>query len=57
MIAGIDFLKFDRSKECLLKPGDLAPNVQLYNKDRSEVELLSFLRADRPLVVAAGSYT
>lgn len=54
---GITFLKFDRSQDCLLNPGDLAPNIQLYNMDGSGVELLSFLREDRPLVVVAGSYT
>eukprot|EP01121_Diplochlamys_sp_Union-15-3_P004443 TRINITY_DN1460_c0_g1_i5.p1 TRINITY_DN1460_c0_g1~~TRINITY_DN1460_c0_g1_i5.p1 ORF type:complete len:175 (-),score=34.38 TRINITY_DN1460_c0_g1_i5:549-1025(-) len=52
------YIKYDRSRDTLLRVGDDAPNSTLLTLDsQSPVKLLSFVKSDRPLVLLSGSYS
>lgn len=50
------YVRHNRAKQGHLKVGDLAPDVQLLNKNGESTSLLSYCH-DRPLLLIAGSYT
>ena len=55
--AWIRINEYDIRSEGLLQVGDLAPDVELLTPDGSEPRRISDLYADKPLVLAFGSYT
>ncbi len=55
--AWIRINEYDIRTEGSLQVGDLAPDVELLTMERGETRRISELYADKPLVLAFGSYT
>jgi len=51
------YVKFNRSKKCLLECGMAVPDVTVHELDGKQVKLSKYVQAGRPLMISAGSYT
>lgn len=53
----IGMIRYDQREEGKLKPGDLAPSVELLSPDGARREAISAHIGEKPLVLIFGSFT